>query len=501
MESKTLKALNNVYLEAVYGQSAGQELAKREKDDNAAGAPRQKKKMVVTAADKKANTPAYQNYKKGDKRYTAASHLGEEELQEKQKDTPDQVKAVIAFDKARKGTDDATYDSEHGKKKQAKKERDYAKWQRDKGAEDAQKSGHPWEHAKGSTREKEGKKSEKHAHIKDSYVQAYVSELNKTTLGSYVKKASKDLSDRRFDQGDSEKRKYDPDEYDDKEEKKLVQREKGISRAATKLVKKESFSNWRNDLVEYTNIVDEPESKADKKVKESNVKNKVVIDPEVKLEQALGGKVEVIEEKCGCDCGEVPCITCGGDHHAESKENKVKEEILWDRVAIALTELGEMNDVQFKVVVSEGQVKKELKDLSKASKTLKGKYVAKADEVEEEIQYLLTILTEAEIGDILARLEKKRISKGGNPDDSPLPAMKKYHADKKKKKVKEDYWNEFEEGYQRDPEGGEEKARQQRRSQKGGDRTEKVRGERTPMPPRGDKRREDFERWYAANVR
>jgi hypothetical protein len=30
---------------------------------------------------------------------------------------------------------------------------------------------------------------------------------------------------------------------------------------------------------------------------------------------------------------------------------------------------------------------------------------------------------------------------------------------------------------------------------------EKVRGERTPMPPRGDKRREDFEKWYAANVR
>ena len=93
----------------------------------------------------------------------------EETLQEKQKDTPDQVKAVIAYDKARKGTRDATYDTEHGDKKQAKKERDYAKWQRDQGAEDAQKSGHPWEHAKGSTREKEGKKSEKHAHIKDDY--------------------------------------------------------------------------------------------------------------------------------------------------------------------------------------------------------------------------------------------------------------------------------------------------------------------------------------------
>jgi len=94
----------------------------------------------------------------------------ETELQEKKdKDTPDQVKAVIAFDKARKGTDDATYDSEHGEKKKAKKERDYAKWQRDKGQEDAQKSGHRWKHAKGSTREKEGKKSVKDKYIKDSY--------------------------------------------------------------------------------------------------------------------------------------------------------------------------------------------------------------------------------------------------------------------------------------------------------------------------------------------
>ena len=55
----------------------------------------------------------------------------EEALQEKQKDTPDQVKSVIAYDKERKGNDDATYDSMHGKKKQAKKERDYAKFERD----------------------------------------------------------------------------------------------------------------------------------------------------------------------------------------------------------------------------------------------------------------------------------------------------------------------------------------------------------------------------------
>ena len=123
----------------------------------------------------------------------------EEALQEKQKDTPDQVKAVIAYDKARKGTDDATYDSMHGKKKQAKKERDYAKFERDQGAEDAQKSGHRWKHAKGSTREKEGKKSETHAYIKDSYaaegvVSKEVKELqkaNKTMKDKDVVKADK----------------------------------------------------------------------------------------------------------------------------------------------------------------------------------------------------------------------------------------------------------------------------------------------------------------------
>ena len=117
----------------------------------------------------------------------------EVDLQEKKdKDTPDQVKAVIAFDKARKGTRDATYDSMHGKKKQAKKERDYAKWQRDKGAEDAQKSGHRWKHAKGSTREKEGKKSETHAYIKDSYaVEGVLGTKAKGIVGKEVKELEK----------------------------------------------------------------------------------------------------------------------------------------------------------------------------------------------------------------------------------------------------------------------------------------------------------------------
>ena len=52
--------------EAVYG---GTPKKKEEPKDD---------RYTVTAADKKGNTPAYQNYKKGDKRYKAADHMGEE---------------------------------------------------------------------------------------------------------------------------------------------------------------------------------------------------------------------------------------------------------------------------------------------------------------------------------------------------------------------------------------------------------------------------------------
>ena len=47
--------------EAVYGGGK-----KEEKKDT---------RMLITNADKKANTPAYQNYMKGDKRYKAADHM------------------------------------------------------------------------------------------------------------------------------------------------------------------------------------------------------------------------------------------------------------------------------------------------------------------------------------------------------------------------------------------------------------------------------------------
>ena len=54
-------------------------------------------------------------------------------------------------------------------------------------------------------------------------------------------------------------------------------------------VKKESFSDWRSELVE---VIDKEEQ--DKQIKEKNIKNKVTIDPELKLEQVaeeLGGEL------------------------------------------------------------------------------------------------------------------------------------------------------------------------------------------------------------------
>ena len=55
--------------EAVYGGGQKKELPKPSQDD--------KKYMTVTAADKAGNTPAYQRYKAGDKRYKDADHMKE----------------------------------------------------------------------------------------------------------------------------------------------------------------------------------------------------------------------------------------------------------------------------------------------------------------------------------------------------------------------------------------------------------------------------------------
>ena len=196
--------------------------------------------------------------------------------------------------------------------------------------------------------------------------------------------------------------------------KKAKQASTLYKKQADKRLNRESISNWRDDLREIVgtgglggDVEDTQSAKPNSAtvVKEKNVKNKVVIDPEVKLEaveKAVGGKIISVEEGMTTAALEDNCPECGEPRHEgccvteEEEKPTVEESILWDRIAVDLTRLGEMYGCKFKV-----------------------------------------------------------------------------------------------EGYQRNPEKGEEEER----------KAEKRRKESGRMPPRGDKRREDFERWYAANVR
>ena len=292
IETKQLHALSKIYKEAVYGG------AKKE-------APKDTR-LVVTAADKKSNTKAYQNYKAGNKAYKAADHLK---------------------------TEDAKY-----------------------------------------------------GYDKDG-----------NSLNPKDKKAKKDYDgDGKVESG--------TDEY------------KGsVDKAIKKAMKKESYSDWRQDLKEIPDYDQIPtdSKKSNEKISEKKVKNTVKINPtmeeETQVDEGVYEKQKTkevmgalkkrdlktsVKKKIAADI-----VKKKGDT-SKSDDRYAYEDNVWDKVADMLTELGKLNDVEFRV-----------------------------------------------------------------------------------------------EGYQRDPEKGERKEREANK------KYEKVRGERTPMPPRGNKRREEFERWYAANVR
>ena len=64
MDSKDIRDLNKIYMEAVYGGGK----KKEEMKDT---------RLTVTNADKTANTPAWQKYKAGSTAYKAADHVKE----------------------------------------------------------------------------------------------------------------------------------------------------------------------------------------------------------------------------------------------------------------------------------------------------------------------------------------------------------------------------------------------------------------------------------------
>ena len=256
METKQLHALSKIYKEAVYGG------AKKE-------APKDTR-MVVTAADKKANTKAYQNYKAGNKAYKAADHLK---------------------------TEDAKY-----------------------------------------------------GYDKDG-----------NSLNPKDKKAKKD---------------YDGD---GKVESGTAEYKGSVDKAIKKAMKKESFSNWRQDLKEIPDYEQIPASakKRNEKISEKNVKNTVKINPEMKEETQVD---EGVYEK-----------------------QKTKE------VMGALKKRDLKTSVKKKIAAD---IVKKKGDTSKSD----DRYAYEGKTWED----IADELNESDIADIIARLEKKRISKGGNPDESPL---------------------------------------------------------------------------------
>jgi len=91
----------------------------------------------------------------------------------------------------------------------------------------------------------------------------------------------------------------------------------------------ESFSNWREDLVE---VIDKDEQ--DKQIKEKNVKNKVVIDPELKLESVADDLGATLIEMVELD--ELDFIVEGV--YDELLEEGYDEDLIEDAIEYALTE-------------------------------------------------------------------------------------------------------------------------------------------------------------------
>ena len=234
----------------------------------------QDKGYVVTRADKKGNTPAWQGYKAGKKNvktgkplYRAADHLKNEEAEVEVDEgygkikTPEKLVAKVrqpmkgAAPKGSKMREEVEVDESIGSAidKGLSAGADVAKVAGKAavgGVKVASKVAKKTAGAAGrvagtaigvAKSAKKGFKGGASAdeEVKIDAIDHYLNELKKTTLASYAKKATTDLANRSFDHGESEKRMYEPDKEDEKEEKKQASRKKSIDRAIDKLAKEE----------------------------------------------------------------------------------------------------------------------------------------------------------------------------------------------------------------------------------------------------------------------
>jgi len=286
IETKQLAALSKTYLEAVYGGAK-----KESPKDN---------RLVVTAADKKANTKAYQNYKAGNKAYKAADHLKTED-------------AKYGYDK------DGNSLNPKDKKKNLKKEA-FSNWREDL------KEVPNYDQIPADSTKRNEKISEKNVkntvkinpEMKEELkiIEEYADTLNEADIADILARLEK----KRISKGGN------PDESP--LGKKVGQ---AMKSQQDKQRKKAGLKTEGVEIISETEIEEGVyEKQKTKEVMGALKRDKRPLDKKTKAKIAA----DIVKKK--------------GDT-SKSDDRYAYESKLWDEVAANLTELGELNDVRFKV--------------------------------------------------------------------------------------------------------------------------------------------------------
>ena len=374
MNSKDLRNIASVY-EAVYGGGK-----KEEKKDT---------RLVVTAADKKANTKAYQNYKAGNKAYKAADHLGEGKKADKDYDGDGKIES---------GTDEYMGSKDKAIKKAMGKE-----------LKDLQKAA-------------------------------------ETGKGKYVAKADKvkgvgesrwwDVSKEDMIEGYGKKKKKGHDCAS-----KVKHEEYGVGNCIKGMHTLDENNKVTHYDVEFEEYIVENCPVEDLEILEgmyhehviNDEKNKQLQEKQKDTPDQVAAVIDMYRSKKGT--GEAVKDTEEGkkkaakkerDYAAWEREKMKQDDPDWKHKKGSTTDSVDVDYIDTVQKIKAAETEADIKRWKALEES--GNFT------DEEIQ----IIKEADIADILARLERKRISKGGDPEESPLPAMRRYHADKKKKKVKEE---------------------------------------------------------------
>jgi hypothetical protein len=411
-------------------------------------------RLVVTNADKKGNTPAYQNFKKGDKRYKAADHMGEEVVEEGLRSA---VKRLLGG-----GKKEAEAPKPESRGEQLRKKYNV-------GPEKSDTS------AKRQILDRSRAKAEKdEKDYGDKPFQKQVAQKSKAAHDRYLKAGYS---------------KYGADDA-------RGRGSKAAKRAAA--LNKEEFEFVVNALIE-----------------EGYDLSSYTWDEmyEVCLDEAVKGasrhdtemrKAASTERKAGVKNRLSPAA---GKDNADKMQRDVK---FFDKltkknrnvVGLVAKEDFDIFDTVLEFLQVEGY-----------AETLEEAEWLMANVIDEEA--IDIILGEEQLDEVLDTPEKANeyarknvrsmlgaFAKGvANKDISQLKTIEKRKrgAELGKRKAERKAAEEQNEEYVDEAQHARENPEKYEREQ--AKKSAPVRGEKTPMPPRGDKRREDFEKWYAANVR